>query len=204
MKLPTRGLYAITQTEHKSSRTIIAEVEKVILGGAVVVQYRNKNPQDALFLAKELVKICHQYDVPLIINDDIELAIRVAADGVHLGEDDATVTEARQRLGKNAIIGVSCYNSVEKAIAAEKQGATYVALGRFFPSSSKPLASPAEINTLYEAKKMLTIPIVAIGGILPENGGQLLSAGADFLAVIGGLFTTHPEQSARAYSELFG
>ena len=109
MKLPTRGLYAITQTEHKSSRTIIAEVEKVILGGAVVVQYRNKNPQDALFLAKELVKICHQYDVPLIINDDIELAIRVAAAGVHLGEDDDTVPEARQRLGKNAIIGVSCF-----------------------------------------------------------------------------------------------
>ncbi len=204
MKLPTRGLYAITQTEHKSSRTIIAEVEKVILGGAVVVQYRNKNPQDALFLAKELVKICHQYDVPLIINDDIELAIRVAADGVHLGEDDATVPEARQRLGKNAIIGVSCYNSVEKAIVAEKQGATYVAFGRFFPSSSKPLASPAEINTLCEAKKVLTIPIVAIGGILPENGMQLLNAGADFLAVIGGLFTTQPEQSARAYSELFG
>ncbi|MFI3219859.1 MAG: thiamine phosphate synthase [Methylococcales bacterium] len=204
MKLPTRGLYAITQTEHKSSRTIIAEVEKVILGGAVVVQYRNKNPQDALFLAKELVKICHQYDVPLIINDDIELAIRVAAAGVHLGEDDDTVPEARQRLGKNAIIGVSCYNSVEKAIAAEKQGATYVAFGRFFPSSSKPLASPAEINTLCEAKKVLTIPIVAIGGILPENGMQLLNAGADFLAVIGGLFTTQPEQSARAYSELFG
>ena len=204
MKLPSRGLYAITQTEHKSSRTIIAEVEKVILGGAVVVQYRNKNPQDALFLAKELVKICHQYDVPLIINDDIELAIRVAADGVHLGEDDDTVPEARQRLGKNAIIGVSCYNSVEKAIAAEKQGATYVAFGRFFPSSSKPLASPAEIYTLCEAKKVLTIPIVAIGGILPENGMQLLNTGADFLAVIGGLFTTQPEQSARAYSELFG
>jgi len=203
MKLPTRGLYAITQTEHKSSRTIIAEVEKVILGGAVVVQYRNKKPQDALFLAKELVKICHQYDVPLIINDDIELAIRVAADGVHLGEDDDTVAEARQRLGKNAIIGVSCYNSVEKAVEAEKQGATYVAFGRFFPSSSKPLASPAQITTLYKAKQVLTIPIVAIGGILPENGVQLLSAGADFLAVIGGLFTTHPEQSARAYSELF-
>jgi thiamine-phosphate pyrophosphorylase len=203
MKLPTRGLYAITQTEHKSSRTIIAEVEKVILGGAVVIQYRNKKPQDALFLAKELVKICHQYDVPLIINDDIELAIRVAADGVHLGEDDASVVEARQQLGKNAIIGVSCYNSVEKAVEAEKQGANYVAFGRFFPSSSKPLASPAQITTLYKAKQVLTIPIVAIGGILPENGVQLLSAGADFLAVIGGLFTTHPEQSARAYSELF-
>jgi thiamine-phosphate pyrophosphorylase len=203
MKFPKRGLYAITQTEHKSTRTIIAEVEKVILGGAVVIQCRNKKPQDALVLAKELVKLCHQYDVPLIINDDIELAARVAADGVHLGSEDGTVAEARERLGNKAIIGVSCYNSVAKAIAAEQQGANYVAFGRFFPSSSKPLASPAEINTLSQAKQVLTIPIVAIGGILPENGTQLLDAGADLLAVIGGLFITQPEQSARAYSALF-
>jgi thiamine-phosphate pyrophosphorylase len=203
MKFPKRGLYAITQTEHKSTRTIIAEVEKVILGGAVVIQYRNKKPQDALILAKELVKLCHQYDVPLIVNDDIELAASVAADGVHLGSEDGTVAEARQRLGNKAIIGVSCYNSVAKAIAAEQQGANYVAFGRFFPSSSKPLASPAEIKTLSQAKQVLSIPVVAIGGILPENGTQLLDAGADLLAVIGGLFVTQPEQSARAYSALF-
>ena len=203
MKLPTRGLYAITQTEHKSIQRIIADVEKVLIGGAVVVQYRDKNPKDAPLLAKELVKVCHQYQVPLIINDDVELAVKVAADGVHLGKDDGSISDARQRLGKNAIIGVSCYDSVETALAAQQQGANYVAFGRFFPSSSKPLAAPAQLSTLYEAKQVLTIPIIAIGGILPENGEQLLNAGADFLAVIGGLFTTQPEQAARAYQVLF-
>jgi thiamine-phosphate pyrophosphorylase len=203
MKFPTHGLYAITQTEHKSIQRIIAEVEKVIIGGAVVVQYRDKNPKDASLLARELVKVCHQYQIPLIINDDVELAIKVAADGVHLGKDDSSIAEARQRLGNNAIIGVSCYNSVEKALVAQQQGADYVAFGRFFPSSSKPLAAPAELSTLREAKKVLNTPIVAIGGILPENGSQLLNAGADLLAVIGGLFTTQPEQSARAYQILF-
>ncbi|MDD1607444.1 MAG: thiamine-phosphate pyrophosphorylase [Methylococcaceae bacterium NSP1-2] len=203
MKFPTHGLYAITQTEHKSTDTIIAEVEQVILGGAVVIQYRNKQSQNAPLLAGELVNVCHHYQIPLIINDDVELAVQVAADGVHLGKDDGSIAQARQRLGKNAIIGVSCYNSVEKALEAQEQGADYVAFGRFFPSSSKPLAAPAEIDTLYEAKRRLTIPIVAIGGILPENGLALLNAGADLLAVIGGVFTAQPEQSARAYQVLF-
>lgn len=203
MKFPTRGLYAITQTEHKSSAAILAEIEQVILGGAVLVQYRNKQAQDAPLLAGELVKLCHHHHIPLIINDDIELAVQVAADGVHLGKDDGSIAQARQRLGRNAIIGVSCYNSVEKALAAQQQGADYVAFGRFFPSSSKPLAAPAEINTLHKAKRVLSIPVVAIGGILPENGSVLLNAGADLLAVIGGLFTAQPEQSARAYCALF-
>jgi thiamine-phosphate pyrophosphorylase len=203
MKFPTRGLYAITQTEHKSTDSIITEVEQVILGGAVVIQYRNKQPQNAPLLADELVKVCHRYQIPLIINDDVELAVQVGADGVHLGKDDGSIAQARQRLGNHAIIGVSCYNSVEKALEAQEQGADYVAFGRFFPSSSKPLAAPAEISTLHEAKRRLTIPIVAIGGILPENGSQLLNAGADLLAVIGGVFTAQPEQSARAYQVLF-
>ncbi len=203
MKFPTHGLYAITQTEHKSTDSIIAEVEQVILGGAIVIQYRNKQAQNAPLLAGELVNVCHKYQIPLIINDDVELAVQVAADGVHLGKDDGSIAQARQRLGNNAIIGVSCYNSVEKALEAQQQGADYVAFGRFFPSSSKPLAAPAEISTLHEAKRRLTIPIVAIGGILPENGLVLLNAGADLLAVIGGVFTAQPEQSARAYQVLF-
>jgi thiamine-phosphate pyrophosphorylase len=203
MRFPTRGLYAITQTEHKSAQRIIAEVEKVILGGAVVVQYRDKNPKNAVLLADGLVKVCHRHQIPLIINDDIALAAQVGADGVHLGQEDGTIAQARQRLGNNAIIGVSCYNSIEKAIIAERQGANYVAFGRFFPSSSKPLAAPAELNTLFDARQVLKIPIVAIGGILPENGSQLLNAGADLLAVIGGLFTIDPEQSARSYQTLF-
>jgi thiamine-phosphate pyrophosphorylase len=203
MSFPMRGLYAITQTKNKSGDTIINEVIAALRGGAVIVQYRDKNPADALFLAKELVKVCHQFNAPLIINDDIELAAMAGADGVHIGKEDGAIDQARKRLGNDAIIGVSCYNFVERALDAQEQGADYVAFGRFFPSSSKPLAAPAKIETLLQAKRLLTIPIVAIGGILPENGAQLLAAGADLLAVIGGLFDSQPEQSAQAYQALF-
>jgi thiamine-phosphate pyrophosphorylase len=203
MKFPQTGLYAITQTDHKTIDMIIEEVAAAIRGGAAVVQYRDKNPIDAVLLARELVKLCHRRDVPLIINDDVELAVQTGADGVHLGKEDGHIAEARKRLGANAIIGVSCYDSVARAIEAEREGATYVAFGRFFPSSSKPLAAPAQIETLRQAKRALRIPIVAIGGILPDNGAPLLEAGAGVLAVIGGIFDHQPEQSARAYSPLF-
>ena len=203
MRFPLRGLYAITQTKNKTTDIIINEVIAAIKGGAVIVQFRDKEPLDAIYLADQLVKVCHEYKVPLLINDDIELAIKVGADGVHIGREDGAISEARDRLGADAIIGVSCYNFVEQAFGAQEQGATYVAFGRFFPSSSKPLAAPAELDTLRKAKFLLDIPIVAIGGILPENGGPLLTAGADLLAVIGGLFETQPEQSARAYQALF-
>ncbi|TRW99992.1 thiamine phosphate synthase [Candidatus Methylobacter oryzae] len=203
MKFPKTGLYAITQTVNKPFDSIIEEVEAAINGGAVVMQYRDKNPLDAPYLARELLKVCHRHNVPLLINDDVELAALVGADGVHLGKEDGAVAQARERLGNDAIIGVSCYNFVEQAIEAQQQGATYAAFGRFFPSSSKPLAAPAQIETLRQAKLALNIPIVAIGGILPDNGSQLLAAGADLLAVIGGLFDNRPEQSARAYRALF-
>lgn len=203
MKFPSRGLYAITQTDNKSADTVINEVTAAIKGGAVVIQYRDKNPQDAYFLGGELLKVCHRYGIPLIINDDIELAALLGADGVHLGKDDSDLTLARNRLGPDAIVGVSCYNSLERAVAMQTQGASYVAFGRFFPSSSKPLAAPATIETLRAARYLLRIPIVAIGGILPENGSQLISAGAGLLAVIGGLFDSHPEHSASLYEALF-
>jgi thiamine-phosphate pyrophosphorylase len=203
MKFPQTGLYAITQTDHKTIDTVIGEVAAAIRGGAAVVQYRDKNPIDAVLLAGELVKLCHRHGVPLIINDDVELAVQSGADGVHLGKEDGHVAAARKRLGPEAIIGISCYNSVERAVEAEREGATYVAFGRFFPSSSKPLAAPAQIETLRQAKSALHIPIVAIGGILPGNGASLLEAGAELLAVIGGVFDRQPEQSARAYLPLF-
>jgi thiamine-phosphate pyrophosphorylase len=203
MRFPAHGLYAITRTKNKSGDAIIAEVAAAIRGGAVIVQYRDKNPADAPYLARELVKICHQHNVPLIINDDIELAAMTGADGVHIGKEDGAIAQARMRLGNDAIIGVSCYDFVERALDAQAQGAAYIAFGRFFPSSSKPLAAPAKIETLQQARLLLNIPIVAIGGILPENGAQLLAAGADLLAVIGGLFDSQPEQSARAYQSLF-
>jgi thiamine-phosphate pyrophosphorylase len=204
MKFPSFGLYAITQTENKSCEQIIAKVAAAIKGGAVVIQYRDKNPVDAYYLATVLLALCHSHHIPLIINDDIELAAKIGADGVHLGQHDGDIQQAKQRLGTEAIIGVSCYNSVESAIAAAEMGVSYVAFGRFFPSSSKPLASPAQIETLQTAKTLLQIPVVAIGGILPENGGELLKAGADLLAVIGGVFASSDvENSARAYHSLF-
>ncbi len=203
MRFPARGLYAITQTDHKSADLIINEVIAAIKGGAVVVQYRDKNPSDAIYLASELLKVCHRSNVPLLINDDVELAANIGADGVHIGKEDGAIAQARSRLGEKAIIGVSCYNFVDQAVDAEKQGATYVAFGRFFPSTSKPLAAPAQLETLRQARLKVSVPIVAIGGILPDNGGQLLTAGADLLAVIGGLFENDPKQSALAYQTLF-
>lgn len=204
MKCPERGLYAITQTERKTIGQVLAEVTAAIRGGAAIVQYRDKNPTDAMLLATELVALCHGLQVPLIINDNVGLAAHVGAAGVHLGKDDGEIRAARDALGPAAIIGVSCYNNLATALAAQQQGVDYVAFGRFFPSNSKPLAAPAELATLQQAKQTLTVPIVAIGGILPDNGGQLIAAGADLLAVIGGLFDdAQPEQAARSYQSLF-
>jgi thiamine-phosphate pyrophosphorylase len=203
ISFPSRGLYAITQTDNKQPYDLFNDVLAAIRGGAVAIQYRDKNPTDAPFVARELVKVCHLHNIPLIINDDIELAALAKADGVHLGKDDGEIIAARKHLGATAIIGVSCYNSIERALAAQALGATYVAFGRFFPSSSKPLASPADMETLRKAKTEIQIPIVAIGGILPDNGGELLAAGADLLAVIGGVFDSDPEQSALAYRRIF-
>ena len=200
---PRRGLYAITQCENKTTGTILAEVAAAIRGGAAVIQYRDKNNNGRAALAGELIRVCHRQNIPLIINDDIELALQVQADGVHLGKDDDNLEMAREALGSSAIIGVSCYNDLDRAVHAQDVGADYVAFGRFFPSSSKPLATPAEMDTLRKAKETIRIPIVAIGGILPENGGQLLAAGADSLAVIGGIFEREPEQSALAFKALF-
>lgn len=203
MKFPSRGLYAITQPENKSITQVLQAVEAALKGGAVVVQYRDKNPIDAIALAGELLKLCHTYQVPLLINDSVELALAMGADGVHLGRDDGDIVTARSRLGSNAIIGVSCYNDLQKACVAADNGADYVAFGRFFPSGSKPLAAPADIATLSLAKQRLHVPIVAIGGILPENGEQLMTAGADLLAVIGGVFDHEPEAATRSYQALF-
>jgi len=204
MKCPARGLYAITQTENKTIATVLAEVEAALAGGVIMVQYRDKNPIDAFLLASELVKLCHPRQIPVIINDHIDLAIAVGAAGVHLGKEDGDISAARKRLGAAAIIGVSCYNSIERAINAQQQGASYVAFGRFFTSTSKPLAAPAELITLQQAKLVINIPIVAIGGINADNGGQLVNAGADLLAVIGGLFNTDsPEEAARSFQKIF-
>jgi len=202
MIFPQSGLYAITKPEKKSINAIIFEVEEALKAGICALQYRDKQPIDALALAGALKELCHSYHVPLIINDHVDLAKQVGADGVHLGKEDGKLHYAREILGTQAIIGVSCYNDINLARHAEKNSANYVAFGRFFPSSSKPLAAPADLNTLIQARKTFNIPIVAIGGILPNNGSELLNAGADILAVIGGIFTDTPYESTLKYQDL--
>jgi len=199
------GLYAITP-EHSDTARLLEQVRAVLTGGASVVQYRNKSNEVALLheQASELLALCHEFHVPLIINDSLRLADLTGADGLHLGREDGSLRQARIVLGGEKIIGVSCYNSLELALEAEANGADYVAFGSFFPSSTKPGAVAAHLGLLQEAKVRLNIPIVAIGGITLDNAPALIEAGADAVAVISGLFEAPDIQlAAQLYSQLF-
>ena len=201
-----RGLYAITDQKLTIEGELTERVSKAIDGGAAIIQYRDKSSGQARRLEQVtvLASLCRARNVPLIINDDIELARAINADGVHLGINDASVRAARAQLGEDAIIGVSCYNQLARAQDAVATGADYVAFGRFFASKTKPNAATADINLLVEARQQLRIPIVAIGGITPDNGAALIAAGADCLAAIDGVFgQTDVYAAALGYAGLF-
>jgi thiamine-phosphate pyrophosphorylase len=200
--LPPRGLYAISDGPRPD---LPAAVEAALSGGAAVLQYRDKSTDAERRVAEAtgLLALCHGFGVPLIINDDIELAGAIGADGVHLGEHDGDVAAARLRLGGDAIIGVSCYDSLDRARQLAAAGADYLAFGAFFPSPSKPLARRASVGLLRDAKS-LGLPLVAIGGITPDNAQPLIDAGADFVAAISGVFAAaDPSAAARRYAHLF-
>ena len=200
------GLYAIADSSYLSTEQFVPAVRATLEGGAHVIQYRDKNsePQIRTAIARALNTLCRDHGVPLLINDDIALAVNVGAAGVHLGRDDQDIDAARAALGPTALIGVSCYNELARAQAAQAAGADYVAFGRFFPSRTKPQAVPATPELLRAARAELKIPIVAIGGITPENGTPLIAAGANALAVIEGVFN-QPDIRAAAehYARLF-
>lgn len=205
MNSPLHGLYAITDPTLMGDR-LLADAELAIRGGIRLLQYRNKlaaySQQEAE--AAALLSLCRAQGVRFIINDNPRLAVKLDADGVHLGQSDSDIAAARHMLGADKIIGITCHASLKMALAAEKAGANYVAFGRFFPSQSKPDAPPAEIDILQQARHRLSIPLVAIGGITPENGGLLINAGADMLAVIHGIFAANNVLAAvQHYAELF-
>lgn len=198
------GLYAITPDETDMAE-LLRKVRLALLGGARVVQYRNKSAAAALRLkqAEALRELTREFAATLIVNDDVALARQAEADGVHLGGADGSVTEARAVLG-SGLIGVSCYNRAALAQEAVRQGADYVAFGSFFASTVKPDAVAATPDLLRQARRELDVPIVAIGGITPHNGAQLLEAGADALAVISAVFSAADiEGAAREFSNLF-
>jgi len=199
-----KGLYAITPDELDTA-ALLYKVRLALLGGAAVLQYRNKLA-DASLRAEQagaLRRLTREFGVPLIVNDDAALARHVEADGVHLGGEDGSVAEARALLGDAGIIGVSCYNRLPLAQEAVQQGADYVAFGAFFPSGVKPEAVAASLELLEQARQELQVPIVAIGGITAQNGAQLIEAGADALAVISAVFAaTDIQDAARQFAEL--
>lgn len=204
--LPVSGLYAITDRSLCEPISIERSVELALRGGASVIQYRDKGGDGARRRreAEALCKTCRAYAVPLIINDDVSLARAVGADGVHIGRDDESLAAARAALGPEAIIGVSCYNRGARALAAQQAGADYVAFGRFFGSSTKPDAIQATPELIRAYRSRIRLPIVAIGGITPENGAELIDAGVDFLAAIGAVFGAgDPEAAARRFAALF-
>ena len=196
-----RGLYAITDEHLMNESDFLAKVELALHGGAKLIQYRDKssNTVKRLRQASALKKLCQQHQCLLIINDDIELANTVQADGVHLGKDDTSISQARQQLGENAIIGVSCYDQLGLAINAEKAGANYVAFGAFFPSSTKPEARTASLQLLKTAKQQLQIPVCTIGGITADNANTLIKQGADMTAIITDLFSSDDIQKTASH-----
>ncbi|TVP55200.1 MAG: thiamine phosphate synthase [Halomonadaceae bacterium] len=203
--LPRRGLYAITDPFLLPGERLLSGVAAALKGGAVMVQYRDKHcsGREARQRGAQLLELCREYGVPLIINDNPDLAHELGADGVHLGRSDPDLAGSRQRLGSNAIIGASCQGDVEHAALVAGNPADYVAFGRFFTSNTKSGAGRAPLHVLEQARS-LGVPRVAIGGITLDNAPPVIAAGADLLAVVQGLFGAEDiEARARAFSQLF-
>lgn len=201
-----KGLYGITP-DSTDTEDLLQRTRQALVGGMRVLQYRNKIADSALRLlqARALHSLCREFGATFIVNDDAQLAATVDADGVHLGATDGEVKAASALLGRDKLIGVSCYNQLAVAQEAVAAGADYVAFGAFYSSSVKPNAAVATLDLLREARAKINLPIVAIGGIEAGNGAALVSAGANALAVISAVFgATDIKQAAQDFTKLFG
>jgi thiamine-phosphate pyrophosphorylase len=200
-----RGLYGITP-EDRALPLLLQQVEAALAGGMRLLQYRSKS-SDArrrVSEAQALCRLCHAHDARLIINDDVALAIQVGADGAHLGRDDGDLSAARAALGPQRLLGASCYNELALARRALAAGADHVAFGAAFASRTKPDASQAPLTLYQSARASLQAPIIAIGGITPDNAAPLVAAGVDALAMVSGLFDAADIQlAASSISSLY-
>ncbi|MDX1454202.1 MAG: thiamine phosphate synthase [Gammaproteobacteria bacterium] len=200
-----QGLYAITDESSRSRFDLEAGVEAAIRGGARLVQYRDKTSDRRLKLheANALRRVCHDEGALFIVNDDVDLALASGADGVHLGANDTALDKARRHLGKDAIIGVSCYGDLDRARSAAAAGADYLAFGALFMSQTKPDAPTIELDIFAQTAE-LGLPCCGIGGITTENAPAVMAAGAQMIAVVKGLFdvdsVTAVENNARQYA----
>ncbi len=201
-----KGLYGITNQDMLlDNNVLMRDVELALKGGMSILQYRNKH-QSRLQNLEQLIALkhlCHRYNALFIINDDINLCLKTGADGVHIGHDDCDITHARDRLGAQAIIGVSCYDNFNLALTSQQLGASYVAFGAFYQSMSKPEAQLVNINILNNISN-LHIPVCCIGGINNLNALPLIEKGAHMLAVINELFNhSNIQTNAEKFSKLF-
>ena len=200
-----KGLYAITP-DSADLNTLIQKTQLAIEGGAFMVQYRSKiHDRDVkMQQCAAILRICREYDIPCIVNDDVEMCRVLEADGVHLGENDDNIAEVRRILGEDSIIGSSCYDQLNRAKQAQKEGASYVAFGAVFPTPTKPNAPRATLELLREAKSEIQIPIVAIGGITMNNAHDVIETGIDAIAVITSLYESNSiKETAETFSQMF-
>ncbi|HDZ56719.1 MAG TPA: thiamine phosphate synthase [Pseudomonas xinjiangensis] len=203
-----RGLYAITDGQLLAGDRLMPWVDAALAGGASLLQYRDKSDDAGRRCdeATQLKTLCSYYGASLIINDDLALADELGV-GLHLGRSDGSLREARQQLGRDAIIGATCHDSPQFAEQAAAAGASYLAFGRFFQSVTKPGAPSATPVLLEQIRRRFALPIVAIGGVTLHNAPQLIGAGADLIAVVNGLFAASSpaevERRARGFSDLF-
>jgi len=200
-----KGLYAITP-DSADLNTLIQKTQWAIEGGAFMVQYRSKilNRDVKMQQCAAILRLCREYEIPCIVNDDVDMCRILEADGVHLGEKDDNIAEVRHILGENAIIGSSCYDQLDRAKSAQKEGASYVAFGAMFPTSTKPNAPRATLALLKEAKREIQIPIVAIGGITVNNAHDVIKTGIDAIAVITSLYEAkNIKETAETFAKMF-
>jgi thiamine-phosphate pyrophosphorylase len=189
-KIISKGLYVITEHGRLEFSDLFARTETILQAGIVALQYRNKqaDSQQKLAEAQQLQALCNQYATLFFINDDIDLALQLKSDGVHIGREDATCAVARAHVGKDMLLGVSCYNDLQRAEVAASCNADYIAFGAMYPTTSKSNTTIATPATIQMAKQRYNLPIIAIGGITTENCLPILQAGADLLAVISSVY----------------
>jgi thiamine-phosphate pyrophosphorylase len=200
-----RGLYLVTPDWLDTER-LLAVSEAALKGGATILQYRHKTADTALRLmqAKALRRLTRYYEAALIVNDDLDLALAVSADGLHIGREDGELSALRAKAKRPLQIGVSCYNDFSRARAAAAEGAAYVAFGAMYASPTKPEAVAAPITLIRQAKTELDVPVACIGGITATNARPLVQAGADWVAVITDIYQAKaPEQQARLFAALY-
>jgi len=205
MRWKIEGLYAITPDESDTAR-LLEKTRRALAGGAKLLQYRNKAASAALKAeqVRALLPCCRAAGVPLIVNDDLALALETGADGLHLGREDGDLGAARRALGDEALLGASCYDRLELAERALALGADHIAFGSVFGSPTKPGAVRASLDLFRQARKRFAVPVVAIGGITSANASDVIAAGAHAVAVISALFEAADiEAAARQFSILF-